>query len=750
MELVSYLANVTARSLCLAVIALLGVWLFRVKTAAARHAAMTVVTGGMLLLAALTATLPSIPLRVLRADRAAPAVSPAPVYWVEAAAPLPPLAVQPVAKLAPGRFSRLPHFEWPEVASAVYFAVALVLLLRLAYGYLFTRRLVRASRRKGDIYESAWISVPMTVGWLHPKILLPAVWKEWEAPKLEAVLAHERMHIRRADWAIAALAALNRCVFWFNPLAWWMERKMAFLAEQACDDAAVLATGAREPYAEALLDMAAAVRTGHGRMVWEAMAMARTVEVRKRIERILDETRQIPRGLTRARWAALLACSLPILYVASVTQLAPAQSIRAAPRADYANPSPAAEPRVALAQALPATTAPRPEPKSPVQSYAGYRLVVLYFDLQSMTPGDRVRAQNEGLNFISSQMTAADKVAIMTDAGESKVLQDFTDDRDLLSRGVRSLPASGSQNGASDVSQQSAALESLASMFEMLSPLPGKKALLYISSGALRKPVVDSSHMEAAIYMALRANVAFYPVNVRDLADGAVFQSVVTASAQPPYPYIAPIDTAPTQRVDPVYPAQAMAAGVEGDVQFRIIVGTDGRVRNAQLIGGNPLLEAAAREAVSQYLYSPFKMANGEGAECETTVTVPFRLNGAPPVQSMDAVEEMRVLTRNYHAEYGGANSAGPIGDHPPQLRSKVEPEYPFGLRTQKIQGTVILAATIGADGVPKDIHVARSADPGLNAEALAVAGRWRFLAARKDGQPVEAPATLQFIFRLQ
>src|ERR1017187_6811249 len=496
MELLSYLASVTARSLCLAAIALLGAWLFRVKTAAARHAALTLVTGGMLLLAALTATLPSIPLRVLRAERAAPAISPAPDFWVEAAVPMPPLAVRPAAKQS-YLSGWLPDFEWPAVASAVYFAGALFLLLRLAYGYLFTRRLVRASRREGDLYESAWISVPMTVGWLRPKILLPAVWKEWEAAKLEAVLAHERMHIERADWAIAALAALNRCVFWFNPLAWWMERRLAFLAEQACDDAALLATGAREPYAEALLDMAAAVKTGHGRMVWEAMAMARTVEVRKRIERILDETRQIPRGLTRARWTALLACSLPLLYAASVAKLAPAQAIPATPRAGYANPSAAAEPQtpqVVLAQALPATTAPRREPKSPAQSYAGYRLVVLYFDLQSMTPGDRVRAQNDGLNFISSQMTAADKVAIMTDAGELKVLQDFTGDRDLLSRGVQSLPASGSQNSASDVSQQLAALESLASALEMLSPLPGKKTLLYISSGALRKPVVDSSH----------------------------------------------------------------------------------------------------------------------------------------------------------------------------------------------------------------------------------------------------------------
>src|SRR5690242_15106272 len=56
------------------------------------------------------------------------------------------------------------------------------------------------------------------------------------------------------------------------------------------------------------------------------MAMAKAAEVRKRIERILDETRQIPRGLTRARWALLLACSLPLVWVISVAELAHAQA----------------------------------------------------------------------------------------------------------------------------------------------------------------------------------------------------------------------------------------------------------------------------------------------------------------------------------------------------------------------------------------------------------------------------------------
>jgi len=54
------------------------------------------------------------------------------------------------------------------------------------------------------------------------------------------------------------------------------------------------------------------------------MAMAKTAEVRKRIELILDETRQIPRAFTRARWAALLLCGIPIVWLASVAQLVPA------------------------------------------------------------------------------------------------------------------------------------------------------------------------------------------------------------------------------------------------------------------------------------------------------------------------------------------------------------------------------------------------------------------------------------------
>ena len=768
MVLVSYLAEVTARSLGLAAAALLGVLAFRVKTAAARHAALTVVTAGMLLLAGLNAMLPAVPLRVLPAQRTAPIV-PAQTLWVDAPFPqVAPAAIEPRTRARPSELS------WPAVASALYLAVALLMLLRLAYGYLFTRRLARSGRREGDVYESSWISVPMTVGWLRPKILLPLGWKNWHTAKLEAVLAHERMHIHRADWAIAALAALNRCIFWFNPLAWWLERKLAFLAEQACDDAALLATGARETYAEALLDMAAAVRTGRGRMVWEAMAMAQTAEVKKRIERILDETREIPRGLTRGRWAALVAFSLPLMYLVSAARLAPAQA-----------PVEMAQPQVApveMAQAVPPAASPQSgggrggvvasTPRPAEQQQQANRLLVLYFDLQDMSPAGHALAQANALRFLGDRLTPNDLVAVMANAGELKVLQDFTRDRDVLVQAVMSLPSGGGQAGAGPddaefrLFNSDRQLAALTSAVKMLATLPEKKEMLYFGSGLTRNGITNDAQLRATINVAVQANVAFYPVdasgNVAATPAGAasapvqftteIGEHMVRASHEAPYPYRIMMAVEPVKKVDPVYPPEAMAAGIEGDVRFNVIIGTDGHVRDVKLFANCPgracpprELVAPAQEAVSQYVYEPPKAPNGEPAEGETMVTVPFRLKGS---RLSSVADEVRILTQNYQAQYG-SRVADSGADHPAQVLSRVEPEYPYAQRARGYQGIVNLEVTVGLDGVPKDIRVVRS-DPAFNDSVIAAVRQWRFTPARQNGQAVESTVTLPVSFRLE
>jgi hypothetical protein len=337
----AFLALVLVRTFGLAAVAAAAIFLARLKSPAVRHAVWTLVTTAMPVVAAAIVLLPPIPVRVLHA-RPVPAATPVEVI-VPAAHPAISVPAVPVPPPRP--------FPW----TATYAGGVLFFGARLLYGSLLTRRLVRSCRPAGEgLFDSELVSVPLTVGWLRPKILLPADWRSWPSDKLQAVLVHERHHVARSDWAIAVFTGLNRCLFWFHPLAWWLERHLAALAEQACDDASLASIGSRETYAQVLVEMAAAVRATRGRVGWEAMAMAKTAEVRRRVDRILDDTRRIFPPLSRARWLALALCAIPAVYVAALAR--PAR-VRA-----QALPTPA--PAAALALAA----APEPQPQTDPQA----------------------------------------------------------------------------------------------------------------------------------------------------------------------------------------------------------------------------------------------------------------------------------------------------------------------------------------------------------------------------------------------
>jgi len=79
-------------------------------------------------------------------------------------------------------------------------------------------------------------------------------------------------------------------------------------------------------------------------------------------------------------------------------------------------------------------------------------------------------------------------------------------------------------------------------------------------------------------------------------------------------------------RVEPDYPGLAKNIGLSGTVILRARIGTDGGVRDLQLVSGNALLARSALEAVRQWRYRPTTL-NGEAVEVETQITVIFVLN---------------------------------------------------------------------------------------------------------------------------
>ena len=126
---------------------------------------------------------------------------------------------------------------------------------------------------------------------------------------------------------------------------------------------------------------------------------------------------------------------------------APAPAPAAAPVA-----APAAPP--AAAAAVQATITPA---KPGEIKYKDKRLLVLYFDFQGMPPDDQVRVQKNALKFLNTQMTPSDLVALMSYAGELKVLQDFTEDRDAAINIINKLVIGQASEMANVVSDDSSA-----------------------------------------------------------------------------------------------------------------------------------------------------------------------------------------------------------------------------------------------------------------------------------------------------
>jgi TonB family protein len=79
------------------------------------------------------------------------------------------------------------------------------------------------------------------------------------------------------------------------------------------------------------------------------------------------------------------------------------------------------------------------------------------------------------------------------------------------------------------------------------------------------------------------------------------------------------------QRVEPTYPSFARQQRYQGDVVLNMRISKTGTVENVRRVSGNPMLSAAAVDAVKKWRYEPYRL-NGQPQEIETTVTIKFKL----------------------------------------------------------------------------------------------------------------------------
>ena len=148
--------------------------------------------------------------------------------------------------------------DWMLPFTVCWFVGCLLALLSVVMRQRhFFRALGRLDRRADGLYqaERAMAGLPAVYGLWHARIVVPQDFDErFDAEERMLMQAHENAHATAGDLHANALAAVLRCVFWFNPLLYWAMARFRHDQEIACDARVLrLFPQARRQYGQAML-----------------------------------------------------------------------------------------------------------------------------------------------------------------------------------------------------------------------------------------------------------------------------------------------------------------------------------------------------------------------------------------------------------------------------------------------------------------------------------------------------------------
>jgi VWFA-related protein len=200
--------------------------------------------------------------------------------------------------------------------------------------------------------------------------------------------------------------------------------------------------------------------------------------------------------------------------------------------------------------AVPTTASSKPpavvnfglNPDLPVkkESLVGKRMTILFFDLSSLQTENLIRSVDAARGFIEKQTGPQDLMAVATYSSTLSLVQDFTNDRELLLKTLNALSSTESGEGDSgststaDASSSSdevfvpdsvqfnvfntdrrlSAIETLAKAYR---EFPERKSLIYFSSGVSTTGVENNAQIRSTVDSANRSNMSIYTVDSQGL-----------------------------------------------------------------------------------------------------------------------------------------------------------------------------------------------------------------------------------------
>ena len=245
--------------------------------------------------------------------------------------------------------------------------------------------------------------------------------------------------------------------------------------------------------------------------------------------------------------------------------------------------------------AVPAPAKPILNAKDADQALSNKRVMVLFFDLSSMSPDETERSVQAARKYVQSKMTSADLIAVVSLASTLRLDQDFTGDQARLLRVLNRLSRAegqgmdnGSTGDADGIEETGNAytpdeteynqfntdrkLQALESLCQVLGKFNQKKSIIYFSSGMTQTGIENQSALRAAINTAIKANVAIYTMDSRGLEAEPPGGSAATASLRGTAMYSG---GAVQSRLDANFASQETLTTLSGDTGGKAFLDTN-------------------------------------------------------------------------------------------------------------------------------------------------------------------------------
>jgi len=613
-----------------------------------------------------------------------------------------------------------------------------------------------------EVLLSTEISSPVTFGWRRPVILLPERFPQLSGAMQQAILCHEDLHVERHDWLFTVAEELVRAALWFHPAIWWLLAEIQLAREQAVDSRVVRITQSRDPYVDALLEMAGARPELD---LAPAPLFLRKRHLKQRVVEIIREA-----TMSKTRWITALAASMVFLAGACwlVTGAFP---LSAAPQ-----------------MAEPATGTGGAVSNGPSGSVSADQLLVrdggTYTSSTSVLKSisvsgisDQAKADLLARLPVHEGDTLPAKISdVMDKVGEAVAKFDPHLHAGInIHNGIAMIRISpdepaASGNGTGHVPEETLRAFERIGRERLGFPLKGKVIKGIVISGLSNQAKADllarlpahvgdtlTEDVMINVDMALgkydrRLGVSVFPdkdqvvmqIAPQNSPEFGVSPVGGNASMQPapPVKLEAGKDGAEQLHVDGnlqalqlisrsevVYPPMAKQANIQGTVELSALIGKDGKVQDLNVVRGHPLLVWAAMDAVKKWVYKPTTI-NGEPIEVRTEISVNFSLwpsDKAEPPRQIAVGSVLQGL----------------------QLITRVLPEYPAAAKQMGPQGIVVFSALIGKDGRVLDL-TAVSGHPLLVQAAKDAVMQWVYKPTLLNGEPVEVKTTIDVNFTLQ